>query len=290
GVGRVHVASRSVPDDALAASVSGGSAHRDYARALAETPPGLVYVSLVNAAHVEWVEAALAAGHHVVVDKPAVLALADAERLVARAAARGLLLAEATTYAWHPLVPALRAVFAEHGAAPAQVTATFTPPVPANDFRHRRASGGGALADLGPYAVSVGRLLWDADPVGVSAVTVARGPEVETAFSALLDYGGGRVVAGHFGFTSEYQNRLHALGPALSVEAERVFSAAPGEATRLLVRHRDATEVREIAPGDAMAAFLGDALGAIAAGDVDRFGATLLRDARALARLRAAAA
>lgn len=136
----------------------------------------------------------------------------------------------------------------------------------------------------------MGRLLWDADPVGVSAVTVARGPEVETAFSALLDYGGGRVVAGHFGFTSEYQNRLHALGPALSVEAERVFSAAPGEATRLLVRHRDATEVREIAPGDAMAAFLGDALGAIAAGDVDRFGATLLRDARALARLRAAAA
>lgn len=294
GLRRVHVVSRSASDEALAAVARAGHAtSRDYRRALAEAPSALVYVSLVNSAHAEWVEAALELGHHVVVDKPALLSLAAAERLTRLAAARGLLLAEATTYGWHPLVAALRAVFTEHGVAPAQVTATFTPPVPPGDFRHRRALGGGALADLGPYAVSVGRLLWGADAVVVSAAIVARGPEVETAFSALLDHGGGRVVAGHFGFTSEYQNRLHLLGPGLAVEAERVFSAAPDEPTRVIVRHRDVITTRDVAPGDAMAAFLGDVLGAIARGErgpIDRFGATLLRDARALHRLRLAAA
>src|SRR5262249_8155773 len=144
GLGPLHVASRSSEP---AAAPKLGRWFRDYAQALDETPPGLAYVSLTNDAHARWVEAALLRGHDVVVDKPPSRALADAERLAALARRRGLVLAEAPSYAFHPLVATVRALFAEHGSAPTLVTAAFTPPLPPGNFRYRRDLGGGAIND-----------------------------------------------------------------------------------------------------------------------------------------------
>ena len=69
----------------------------------------LVYLSLPNAMHEHWVMAALAAGKHVVVDKPAMMTLAGSER--ARGSRRGAsiaLVAEATVFGYHPQFEALR--------------------------------------------------------------------------------------------------------------------------------------------------------------------------------------
>ena len=288
GIGALHVASRSAPDEALAAVPRRGRVFRDYGRAIDEVPPGLVYVSLTNDAHAVWAARALARGHHVVVDKPAFTDLATTERLVALAGARGLVLAEATTYAFHPVVAEVRALFAEHGSAPTHVTAALTPPLPLDNFRYRRALGGGALLDLGPYVASLGRVLWGAAPVELSACVVGRSPdgEVETAFSVLGCYGEGRVLVGHFGFTTEYRNDVHVAGPHLSVEAPGLFSTPPGQVTDLVVRHRDAITVRQVPAAGAVGAFLDAVLAAVAAGDGTAFAEAMLADARVIDRLR----
>src|SRR6185369_4992905 len=54
----------------------------DYAAALRDSDSDLIYLSLPNAMHEPWVMAALAAGKHVVVDKPAMMTLAASERAV----------------------------------------------------------------------------------------------------------------------------------------------------------------------------------------------------------------
>ena len=53
-----------------------------------------------------------------------------------------------------------------------------------DNFRYRRALGGGALWDLGPYAAAVGRVFLDDEPASVACRVLARGgPDgVETAF------------------------------------------------------------------------------------------------------------
>ena len=283
-IGAIHVASRSATTVEVP---RGGQLFTDYAAALAALPPGLVYVSLTNDAHARWIEAALERGHHVIVDKPAVIERADAERLVALARARGLVLAEALIYAWHPVVEAVRAVFAQHGTRPTHVVATFTPPVPDTDYRHRRALGGGALADLGPYCVSLGRLLWDEDPTAVAAAVVDAA-EVETSYSALLRYPSGAVV-GHFGFTTEYTNAVQILGPALAVTVPRLFSTPPDMVTEIAVRHRDETTTHLAPAADSAQRFIAGVLAAIERGDTERFAAPLLRDARTLDWLRRAA-
>src|SRR5205085_2558452 len=137
---------------------SHGVAYHDYASALDRSDATLVYVSLVNSEHERWATAALQSGRHVVVDKPAFLGRAATEGAVELAQRQGVCLAEATVYAYHPQVASVKELFAQANSAPTRLTAEFCfPDLDPTNFRYRRALGGGALWDVGPYAVSVGR-------------------------------------------------------------------------------------------------------------------------------------
>ena len=62
-----------------------GRFFNDYETALRDSDADLVYVSLPHAMHEQWVMAALAAGKHVVVDKPAMMTFAGSQRAVTEA-------------------------------------------------------------------------------------------------------------------------------------------------------------------------------------------------------------
>src|ERR1700761_2677009 len=73
----------------------------DYSSALRDSGADLVYLSLPNAMHDDWVMAALEAGKHVVVDKPALMTLEGSLRAIDKARQAGRLLAEATVFGYH---------------------------------------------------------------------------------------------------------------------------------------------------------------------------------------------
>src|SRR6266481_5055377 len=74
----------------------------DYETALRESDSDVVYLSLPNAMHEHWAMTALAAGKHVVVDKPAMITLQGSERAVKEARRNNRVLAEATVFGYHP--------------------------------------------------------------------------------------------------------------------------------------------------------------------------------------------
>ncbi|MGE0040898.1 MAG: Gfo/Idh/MocA family protein [Vicinamibacterales bacterium] len=269
----------------------GGRTFRDYRTALDESESPIVYVSTRNHEHVAWAAAALESGRHVIVDKPAALGEADTGALVDLAARRGRFVAEATTYPWHPQFAEL-ARLAREAAPVTRLVATFSfPPLAATDVRHVAAWGGGALWDLGPYAVTPGRLLFGAPPATVHVEAVTRpGDEVETSFSIVMRYPGDRLLVGHFGSTTAYVNRLEAIGPRLAVRVERAFTTAPNQPCRLTGEHLGQPLALEVPAADAFGEFLRDAIAAST--DTDRYRAFaewMLADAAALARLRRAA-
>ncbi|GAA1935275.1 Gfo/Idh/MocA family oxidoreductase [Kitasatospora viridis] len=290
GIERINVASTHARAHDLADVPKLGTVHPDWSRALALTRPGVVYVSLVNGDHARVVRQALDHGHHVVVDKPALPDPETAERLVALARSSSLVLAEATCYAFHPLFAAIRELLADLGAQVTTAVAAFTPPVPPDDWRHDRARGGGAVSDTGPYAVSLGRVLWGTEPERIEVVVGDRTADaLETSYGMLAGYPGGRTVLGQFGFTSGYQNLVRLTGPGFAIEVERPFSAPPGTTVALHVQVGDQAYRRTVQPADSMREFLDEVLTATRTGS-PAFGAALLSDARALARLRRAAA
>lgn len=285
GAGAVDIASRT--QEVARPGGLAGRTFPDYAAALESSDATIVYVSTRNHEHAEHAEAALASGRHVIIDKPATLAEADTARLVERAAAARRLIAEATVWPWHPQVAAARDLIAAHGPVE-QIAAAFSyPPLPEGNFRHIAAHGGGALWDLGPYAVTPGRVFLGSAPDAIHAH--ASGSDVDTRFSALMRHPGGATLTGHFNVRAAYANRLELLGPRLLLTLERVFTTPADLETRITGQADGAPLAIDVAAGDAFEAFLADAIGAAGSGDAERFAQAMLADARAMARLRHAA-
>ncbi|MBO1413391.1 Gfo/Idh/MocA family protein [Streptomyces sp. FH025] len=293
GITAVDIASR----HATAADVAGvpklRTLHGDWHGALEARAPGLAYVSSVNSEHTAAVRHALERGWHVVVDKPGlpsvpgrpdvpgVPGLGVAAELVELARSASLVLAEAVCYAFHPMFSVVRELAAEA----AQAVAVFTPPVPADDFRHDRARGGGALLDTGPYLASLGRVLWGREPEQVGVMVGDRTADgLELSYSALARYPGGRTVVGHFGFTGTYRNALQLLGRHGVVDVERPFSMPPGLETEVTVRSDRGERVRRVPPADSMRLFLTRVVEAARTGSRE-FDEPVLSDARTLDRL-----
>ncbi|MCH7866482.1 MAG: Gfo/Idh/MocA family oxidoreductase [Myxococcales bacterium] len=277
-----EVASRSAADATFS----------DYETALAKSDADLVYVSLVNSDHALWAERALESGRHVVVDKPAVLDFEQAERLVELSRSRDLCLAEATVYTRHPQLAAIRDLFSRPGAAPTNILASFSfPPLAEENFRYRQELGGGALNDLGPYAVTPGRLFFGGRPEALECRVGSRhgSDGVETAFNVMLQYQEGRSLVGQFGFTTAYRNRLSFSGPDLCVDLDRVFTTPELLENELRLTQQSGASIVKVPAADCFALFVHEVIGRIQARDLESLRLELLDDAFVLDWMRRAA-
>jgi len=291
-ISRIDIASRSSASGLLAEAACNGTVFNDYAEAISKSKADLVYISLVNSSHAEWAEQALRRGCHVIVDKPAFTSIDDARRLTDLARAKGLCLAEATVYAWHPQIQMARDLFLQAGTRPTRLTVSFSfPPLPADNFRYQKHFGGGALWDLGPYAVSPERLFFEDEPEEVFCRVCTRSAAtgVDTSFSMLASYPGGRSMVGHFDFNTEYRNCINILGPGMSVDIDRVFTIPPDMENELLVRSNNCTTRVQAPRTDSFAVYLQRVCDSISESRHHSFIETLLSDATVLNRLRKAA-
>jgi D-xylose 1-dehydrogenase (NADP+, D-xylono-1,5-lactone-forming) len=176
--------------------------HGDYAELLADPDVDAVYVPLPNSLHLPWTLRALAAGKHVLCEKPLALNATEAVEMAEAARASGRLLMEAAMYRFHPRMRALAAGLRR--AEIRHVSAAFGFPLgAAGNYRLRPELGGGALLDVGFYVADVARWLLG-EPERVEAV-IRRG-EVDVGCAALLGFPGGAQAALFCSFeTPEHQ-------------------------------------------------------------------------------------
>ncbi|MFT4123424.1 MAG: Gfo/Idh/MocA family oxidoreductase [Microbacteriaceae bacterium] len=119
GLPLVGVTASTPERSALAAARLGvETAYPDAAAVLADERVAIVHVLTPNAGHHRLAAAALAAGKHVVCEKPLATSVADAADLVARASASGLVAAVPFVYRFHPLVREMRARVRSGAAGP----------------------------------------------------------------------------------------------------------------------------------------------------------------------------
>jgi NDP-hexose-3-ketoreductase len=269
-----------------------GRFFRDYEIALRESDADVVYLSLPNAMHEQWVMAALAVGKHVIVDKPAMMTSEASARAIEEARRVKRLVAEATVFGYHPQFEALADFVAEHGPLTQAAAQFIIPPLPIANFRNHGELGGGCLLDMGPYAAATMRILGGDTVSDVTALAGGRHPEtgVDTGFSAQARLGNGGVFSGHYSFEGEYQNRLLIVGRSGSVIVERVFTPPADYQTEWRRRVRNVESVVTFEAADTFARFLEAVASGIAGGDHERFHRDLLSDAQCRAKIAAALA
>ena len=83
--------------------------YTDYQAMLDEIRPDLVAITTPSGSHFAVAGAAIAAGAHVLVEKPLTLSLAQADELLAQAASRGVRIAVGHIYRFFPIVQAIQA-------------------------------------------------------------------------------------------------------------------------------------------------------------------------------------
>ena len=178
-------------------------AYGSHEELLADPEVDAVYIGLPNSLHHPTSMMALAAGKHVLCEKPysrhpeqVVEAFDAAERA-------GLLLMEAFMWRHSPRTRRFLELLPQVGELQS-IRSTFSFAMTATkDVRLDTALEGGSLMDVGCYAVSGARLITGAEPARVFGEQVLGPSGVDVRFSGMLRFPSGVVAEIASGFTSE---------------------------------------------------------------------------------------
>ena len=188
-----------------------------------------VYIPLVNNLHKHWTLRAIAAGKHVLCEKPLGMDAAEGEEISGAAKAGGVHVMEAFMYRFHPRMRAF--VKGLHDPIYVHATFGFALEDKAN-YRFQAPLGGGALLDVGCYTVSVARwILGEPDEVLASAHVDG----VDLTVSALLHFPRGRTASVWASFESAEEQELVAVTHDATRRLDQPFTAMDPDPYQLMV-------------------------------------------------------
>jgi D-xylose 1-dehydrogenase (NADP+, D-xylono-1,5-lactone-forming) len=251
-----------------------------YEALLASPEIEAVYISLPNSLHHPWSMAALAAGKHVLVEKPYTRRPAEVDEAFEDAERRGLVLAEGFMWRYTPQTERLLAESRRIGEL-RTVRSTFSFLLDdVTNIRLRPEVEGGCLMDVGCYCVSAARLLTGEEPVEVVGLQELGPTGVDVRFSGLLRFPSGVVAEFTSGFGSAHQG-IEAIGSEGSVQSNaHPWHDGDGYLTR------DGTERIQVPIADPYTLEIDEVSRAIRGGPPPRVGrADALGQARAIAAL-----
>ncbi|MFJ9775893.1 Gfo/Idh/MocA family protein [Kitasatospora sp. NPDC101157] len=256
----VAVASRE-PDKAHRfAEHFGCRAVHGYEHLLADDAIDAVYIPLPAALHAHWIEAALRAGKHVLAEKPLATDADTAERLVALARSRGLLLVENYMFTHHGQHEQVRKLLADGAIGELRAfSAAFTiPRLPPEDIRNRSELGGGALLDVAGYPIRAAELFLG-DDLHVTGAVLRHDPgtTLDTTGAALLRTPDGRTAQLTFGIDNAYRCSYELWGSSGRITLDRAFTPPPDHRPVARLELPDRVEEHPLAADDQFARVVG---------------------------------
>jgi predicted dehydrogenase len=210
-----------------AAQVGVPVAYGSYEELVSDPNIDAIYNPLPNNLHVPWSIKAARAGKHVLCEKPIALTAAEAAELLQVQKETGKLIAEAFMVRYHPQwqVVAELVKSGRIGAVRAVQTAFSYTNTDLDNIRNQKEVGGGALYDIGGYAINTARLVFGTEPkraVGLCDLDPESGCDRLT--SAILDFGSGQATFVVGTQHVPYQ-RVHVFGTKGHIEVEIPFNA-----------------------------------------------------------------
>ena len=172
-------------------------AYGSYQEVIDDPDVDVIYNALHNGAHAPWNIKALAAGKHVLSEKPSVSNAAEAKEVLAATNKSGKVFMEAFHYYYHPMFQRLLTIIksGEIGEVIKVESALLTPTPDKSDLRMQFALAGGSLMDVGCYALHsqrmISQLISDGEPTIVKTDSNAADGEVDTKLYIQLKYPNG---------------------------------------------------------------------------------------------------
>ncbi|MDP9220059.1 MAG: Gfo/Idh/MocA family oxidoreductase [Actinomycetota bacterium] len=193
-----------------------------------------VYVSSVNALHREHVEAAAAAGKHVLAEKPLALSLEDAQAMVAACRAAGVVMATNHHLPASPTHRTLKRAVGEGMVGDVRaVRVHHAVQLPARlaGWRIDDPVGGGVVLDVTVHDAAAVAAILGTRAVEVTAVALNQDNAADGPFDAVMTsarWEGGVLVQTHDAYNNPHlPTSLHVLGTAGALVADDCNTGAP---------------------------------------------------------------
>jgi len=242
----IAISSRSeAKADAAAERLGIQRAYGSYEALLADPDIDAVYNPTPNHLHVPLTLAALAAGKHVLCEKPIALDVEEARFLLSETRTYPRLkVMEAFMYRFHPHWRLAKRLVDEQAIGDLRTIHTFFSYYNVNpaNVRNQAGIGGGGMMDIGCYAISVARFIFGAEPARAMGV-IEYDPRflVDRLASGIMDFGG-RTATFTVGTQITPYQRVHLVGATGRIEIEIPFNTPTDRPARVWVTRGDETE------------------------------------------------
>lgn len=247
------VASRTPEKTERFVEAYGGQGYPTYEALLADESIDAVYVPLPPALHYEWGRRVLLAGKHLFMEKPFTTNLTETEALLALAEEKGLAVHENYMFLYHSQLQKVKGLIADGTLGEIRlIRAAFGfPKRGGNDFRYKKALGGGALLDCGGYPVRLAlELLGESAKVTQARLVQPEGCEVDLFGNAVLENDDGLCAQLSFGMDNAYQCQLEVWGSKATLIAPRIFTAGVDFFPSLILRGSSGEETFSLGVDD----------------------------------------
>lgn len=220
-------------------------AYGSYEALLNDSDIDAVYIPLPNDMHVEWAIKAIAAGKHVLCEKPIALSAAQAATLLEVSLQHPQIkVMEAFMYRFHPQWTQAKKLVTEGAIGELKTIQSFFSyyNVDPNNIRNKKHAGGGGLMDIGCYCISISRYIFGKEPESVFGnVQYDSCTHTDNYTSGILNFSNGTASFTCSTQLAPYQ-RVNILGTEARIEIDIPFNAPPDKPTRMWLHKKSGSE------------------------------------------------
>jgi len=230
----------------------GGKIYEGYSTLIHSDDVDAIYLPLPPGLHYKWAKEAVAAGKHILVEKPCTTSLATTEDLLTDADQKGLAAHENYMFAFHDQIEAVNEIVRNGEIGDVRLyRISFGFPMRAqNDFRYNKDLGGGALLDCGGYTMKyASMLLGPTATIKYAQSNNIEGFSVDMYGSAAMVNDEGVTAQIAFGMDHNYKCELEVWGSKGTLYTNRILTAPAGFVPEVVIRKGN-EEVKRNLPAD----------------------------------------
>ena len=230
----------------------GGRVYEGYHSMLSANDIDAIYVPLPPGLHYKWGNEVINAHKHLFLEKPFSDSYEHTKELVENATKNNLAVQENFAFVYHKQLSHIRQIICSGAIGEVRLirTAFGFPYRGEKDFRYHRSMGGGALLDCGGYPTRLAQLLLgNSAKVLSSALSPARGHDVDIYGSATLCNDKNQVAQISFGMDNAYKCELEVWGSNGILQTPRVFTPT-AEMNTVIIIKTDVCKEIDIEPDD----------------------------------------
>ena len=210
-----------------------------------------IYIPLANQEHTEVALKAIRAKKHVLIEKPMAIKSEEVEVLIEEATKNNVKIMEGFMYAFHPQFDRIKNIIKSNILGDINYAhSMFSFPIqPARFYRIDRSmeNGGGALWDIGPYAIHTIRQCFKENPKRVKAIAKLNEHGADISTSGLIDFGNCKRATFDISFECTRRSEFEAFGPLGRVKCPTVWQPEDKQA-KIIINTESSGLAEEVVP------------------------------------------